>query len=164
MSFITYQLSVLLFLLFVCFTFENVNGEDGNADHSNLSRRMASIGARTTRPLHPRQKRASYPEQNPHICLAFLSCCERTDLLNHTLNAAIRHMEEDEPDWLRYEIAWVDNGNGKSKTTGILENYEIEHALTLPHNMGLAYGMNLLIFNLCRAQLFLFQKLPYSSF
>ena len=60
-------------------------------------------------------------------------------------------MEEDEPDWLRYEIAWVDNGSGPEHTDFILENYQIDHALTLPQNRGLAYGMNLLIFNLCQA-------------
>ena len=60
-------------------------------------------------------------------------------------------MEEDEPDWLRYEIAWVDNGSGSEYTDFILENYQIDEALTLPQNMGLAYGMNLLIFNLCQA-------------
>ena len=54
-------------------------------------------------------------------------------------------MEEDEPDWLRYEIAWVDNGSGSEYTDFILENYQIDEALTLPQNMGLAYGMNLLI-------------------
>ena len=45
-------------------------------------------------------------------------------------------MEEDEPDWLRYEIAWVDNGSGPEHTDFILENYQIDHALTLPQNRG----------------------------
>jgi hypothetical protein len=60
-------------------------------------------------------------------------------------------MEEDEPAFLRYEVAWVDNGSGKTATSGILENYEIEHALVFPKNLGLAYGMNMLINNLCTA-------------
>lgn len=118
---------------------------------SNLSRRMAATGARTTQPTSPRIKRSTYPSQNPHICLAFLSCCGRTDLLNHTLHGALRHLEQDEPDSLRYEIAWVDNGSGEALTQPILDSFQIEHALPLPHNMGLAYGMNLLIHNLCQA-------------
>jgi hypothetical protein len=120
-------------------------------EKSNLSRKMVSLGSRSTRPVQPRQARSSYPETEPQICLAFLSCCQRTDLLNHTLAAAIRHMEEDEPSFLKYEIAWVDNGSDKDKTSEIVDNYQIEHAQTLPQNMGLAYGMNLLIFNLCTA-------------
>jgi hypothetical protein len=60
-------------------------------------------------------------------------------------------MEEDEPDFLTYEIAWVDNGSDEVMTQGIADSYQIEHALRLPQNMGLAYGMNLLIFNLCTA-------------
>jgi hypothetical protein len=60
-------------------------------------------------------------------------------------------MEEDEPSFLRYEIAWVDNGSDPEKTAQIADSHQIEHALTLPENMGLAYGMNLLISNLCTA-------------
>ena len=65
--------------------------------------------------------------------------------------ATIRHMEHDEPSSLRYEIAWVDNGSGKELTDVIEDTYEIEHALPMRQNTGLAYGMNLLIFNLCTA-------------
>jgi hypothetical protein len=60
-------------------------------------------------------------------------------------------LEQDEPSSLRYEIAWVDNGSGEALTQPILDSFQIEHALPLPHNMGLAYGMNLLIHNLCQA-------------
>jgi hypothetical protein len=130
-------------------------------EKSNLSRAMVSMGAKSTTPpistndddpsVLLRRRRSTYPQSNPHICLAFLSCCDRTDLLNHTLAGAIRHMEEDEPSYLRYEIAWVDNGSDPDKTTYIKETYQIEHALTLSKNMGLAYGMNLLIQNLCTA-------------
>lgn len=123
-----------------------------NNAQSALSRNMASMSSQATLPESSKIRRSVYPENdNPHICLAFLSCCDRTDLLNHTLAAAIRHMEEDEPDYLRYEIAWVDNGSDPEKTQAIADSYEIEHALRLPQNMGLAYGMNLLIFNLCKA-------------
>jgi GT2 family glycosyltransferase len=111
---------------------------------------MAAHGARMTLPEKPQMERASYPETDPQVCLAFLSCCGRTDLLNHTLAAAIRHMEEDEVN-LRYEIAWVDNGSGQERTSAIEGSYQIEHALVLPQNAGLAYGMNLLMFNVCRA-------------
>lgn len=106
-----------------------------------------------TNPSDPRVKRSNFPQigNDPHICLAFLSCCDRTDLLNHTMAAVIRHMEEDEPSFLRYEIAWVDNGSQADMTQQIVNAYQIEHALRLPQNMGLAYGMNLLIFNLCKA-------------
>jgi GT2 family glycosyltransferase len=118
--------------------------------HSEFSRGMAAQGARMTLPEKPTVERARYPETNPQICLAFLSCCGRTDLLNHTLAAAIRHMEEDEVN-LRYEIAWVDNGSGEENTFRIEDSYQMEHALVLPQNAGLAYGMNLLIFNVCQA-------------
>jgi GT2 family glycosyltransferase len=96
-------------------------------------------------------RRRRYPESNPHVCLAFLSCCNRIDLLNHTLAAAIRHLEEDEPRTLRYEIAWVDNGSRQELVQSIIETYQIEHALPLEQNMGLATGMNLLMFQLCTA-------------
>jgi len=33
----------------------------------------------------------------PQVCLAFLSCCGRTDLLERTMDAALAHMEDDEP-------------------------------------------------------------------
>jgi hypothetical protein len=147
--------SLCLFLqLEVVSSVSSQQPDDHKADEdasSNLSRRMAATGARSTQPSNPRLKRSTYPSQDPHICLAFLSCCGRTDLLNHTLHGAIRHMEQDEPDSLRYEIAWVDNGSGPALTQPILDSFQIEHALPLPHNMGLAYGMNLLIHNLCSA-------------
>jgi hypothetical protein len=121
---------------------------------STFSRNMATSTSQITNPSEPRVKRSNFPQTKadaPHICLAFLSCCDRTDLLNHTMAAVIRHMEEDEPSVLRYEIAWVDNGSQPDKTQEIADAYQIEHALRLPRNMGLAYGMNLLIFNLCQA-------------
>jgi hypothetical protein len=118
---------------------------------SASSRKMASLDSKTTTPSDPIISRVSYPEKDPHICLAFLSCCGRTDLLNHTMAGVIRHMEEDEPSFLRYEIAWVDNGNDAEDTNDIANNYQIEKALRLPNNRGLAYGMNLLVHNLCSA-------------
>jgi len=118
---------------------------------TDFSRFMSAQSARMNIPTSPTRKRRNFPEQNPHVCLAFLSCCKRTDLLNHTIAAAIRHMEEDEPKHLRYEIAWVDNGSGADFTDEILESYQIEQALPLQENTGLAYGMNLLIQNLCTA-------------
>jgi hypothetical protein len=63
-------------------------------EKSDLSRAMTSLGATSTNPENPLISRSSYPETTPHICLAFLSCCERTDLLNHTIAGAVRHMEE----------------------------------------------------------------------
>lgn len=123
---------------------------------SGRSRSMVSLQAMATSGPDFRIKRSTYPETDPHVCLAFLSCCGRTDLLNHTIAGAIRHMEEDEPFYLRYELAWVDNGNSESSTEYIKSSYPIEHALTIPQNMGLAYGMNMLIHNLCRAPYILF--------
>ncbi|CAJ1951479.1 unnamed protein product [Cylindrotheca closterium] len=120
-------------------------------ENSASSRRMSSLGSKMTTPMDPLIRRLNYPENQPHICLAFLSCCGRTDLLNATIAGAIRHMEEDEPYFLRFEIAWVDNGSGKEATSSISNSYQIENALILPSNSGLAYGMNLLINNLCKA-------------
>lgn len=122
---------------------------------SSRYRAIASLQATTTS-RNFRVNRSNYPETDPMICLAFLSCCNRTDLLNHTIAGAIRHMEEDEPSYLRYEIAWVDNGNAKLSTEYIKDSYPIEHALTLSENMGLAFGMNLLVHNLCKAPYILF--------
>ena len=73
----------------------------------------------------------------PKVCLAFLSCCGRIDLLEKTMAAAVRHMEEDEPPGLAYEIAWVDNGSGENLTSRVMSNFEIEYALPAGENMGL---------------------------
>lgn len=120
---------------------------------SEFSRSMTAQTKVQSSPDSPVVRRRTFPQvdKDPHVCLAFLSCCGRIDLLNHTLAAAIRHMEEDEPDNLRYEIAWVDNGSGEGLTQEILDSYQIEHALPMEQNLGLAYGMNLLIQNLCTA-------------
>jgi hypothetical protein len=63
-------------------------------EKSDLMRAMTSMGATSTNPDNPVVPRSSYPETAPHVCLAFLSCCDRTDLLNQTIAGAIRHMEE----------------------------------------------------------------------
>ena len=148
----TMTTSALLLVLFLFSTLIYALEDEENNDQSSFSRGLAAQGAKMTNPESPRIVRANFPEQTePHVCLAFLSCCGRTDLLNHTIAAAIRHMEQDEPKGLRYEIAWVDNGSGSDLTTSIEESYQIEHALPLPQNAGLAFGMNLLIFNLCQA-------------
>jgi hypothetical protein len=119
---------------------------------SDFSRSLAAQSAVPSSPESPRVRRRRFPQtDSPHVCLAFLSCCDRIDLLNHTLAAAIRHMEEDEPHNLRYEIAWVDNGSEAQLTDEIMKNYQIEHALPMDQNLGLAFGMNLLIQNLCTA-------------
>lgn len=146
------RVSVLLAVLLQLLALTHAQEEDKTHARSSFSRGMAAQGARMTLPEGRRitQVRATYPEDKPLVCLAFLSCCGRTDLLNYTMSAAIRHMEQDEPS-VRYEIAWVDNGNANNLTTPIMESYQIEHALLLPQNAGLAYGMNLLIFNLCTA-------------
>lgn len=98
-------------------------------------------------------RRAVFPAQEPLVCLAFLSCCGRTELLQSTMNAVIRHMEEDEPSVVgqHYEIAWVDNGSTRERQTHIESTFEVDHALPMPRNMGLAWGMNALIFDLCTA-------------
>lgn len=118
---------------------------------SDFSRSMSAQSAVMSSPESPKVPRQVFPQTDPHVCLAFLSCCDRQDLLRHTLGSAIRHMEQDEPENLRYEIAWVDNGSKEHLTQDILDNYQIEHALTMEQNTGLAYGMNLLIQNLCTA-------------
>ena len=119
---------------------------------SDFSRSLTAQSAVASSPESPRVRRRAFPQKDkPHVCLAFLSCCDRTDLLNHTLAAAIRHMEEDEPRNLRYEIAWVDNGSGAQSTQEILNSYQIDHALPMEQNLRLAFGMNMLIQNLCTA-------------
>lgn len=144
----------LLVLLTLNFSEALLQNDDAllNNSQSAFSRSVASSLSEVTNPSEPRVKRSKFPQSDaPHVCLAFLSCCDRTDLLNHTIAAVIRHMEEDEPSFLRYEIAWVDNGSHADLTQQIADAYQIEHALRLPQNMGLAFGMNLLIFDLCKA-------------
>ena len=143
--------TVLLLCLYCCCCYAEFEIE--LFEMSDFSRSMAAQGAHFTTPssVAKRVRRRRFPEDRPHICLAFLSCCGRTDLLNHTISAAIRHMEEDEPSFLRYEIAWVDNGSGREKTQPIEDAYEIDHALPMEENTGLAYGMNLLMRDLCTA-------------
>ena len=65
----------------------NVRANDAD---SAQSRAMATLNVTTTMPSNPRIiSRRNFPSKknnnNPHVCLAFLSCCGRTDLLNHTL-------------------------------------------------------------------------------
>lgn len=142
----------MILLSFLCsLTHASVIDNDDGFDTSTFSRGALVMTKQTTFPEHPILRRKQFPAEDPHICLAFLSCCGRTDLLNHTIAAAIRHMEDDEPSHLRYEIAWVDNGSGAEQTQEITDSYQIEHALVLDQNNGLAFGMNLLIFNLCQA-------------
>jgi len=144
----------LLALLRLARTTKALETDFSNADHSKNSRAQMALEARPTNPTNPHVIRSDFPppaDYQPQVCLAFLSCCGRTDLLQHTLAGAIRHMEEDEPDGFQYEIAWVDNGSGTENQQYILDNFQIDHALPLKENMGLAYGMNLLNFNLCTA-------------
>lgn len=96
--------------------------------------------------------RRRFPEKEPLVCLAFLSCCGRTDLLEKTLLAAVEHMERDEPD-VPYEIAWVDNGSGQELTANIFGDSarKIEHVHLNEENRGLASGLNKLLFDLCTA-------------
>ena len=58
-------------------------------------------------------------------------------------------MEEDEPD-LSYEIAWVDNGSGRD-VARVMERFQIEKAMPLVENIGLAGGLNALFFDMCEA-------------
>ena len=65
----------------------NVRANDAD---SAQSRALATLNVTTTTPANPRIiSRRHFPSKNhskpPHVCLAFLSCCGRTDLLNHTL-------------------------------------------------------------------------------
>lgn len=94
--------------------------------------------------------RAVFPQRSPDVCLAFLSCCNRTDLLAATLEAAVRHMEEDEPD-IAYEVAWVDNGSGGATRLAERIAVLVEHVKLSPSNRGLAWGLNSLFFELCQA-------------
>lgn len=91
--------------------------------------------------------REIFPQKNPFVCIAFLSCCNRTDLLWKTMSAAVRHMEEDEPD-VSYELAWVDNGSEDAK---LVDASQVEHVKLLEANMGLAWGLNSLFFDMCTA-------------
>lgn len=143
---------LLLHLAVSCSASSEILSNGSNDEQSTLSRQKAAQAVHATQPLKPIMSRKRFPEtDNPQVCIAFLSCCGRTDLLNHTIAGAIRHLEEDEPEGFRYEIAWVDNGSGTAKTDFIEQSYQIDYALPLPKNMGLAYGINLLTNNLCTA-------------
>jgi hypothetical protein len=63
-------------------------------------------------------------------------------------------MEDDETE-VRYEVAWVDNGSGKHLTDAVVNNHgsmiQVEHKVLSEENMGLAWGLNTLFFDLCTA-------------
>jgi len=91
--------------------------------------------------------RAHFPQSNPTVCASFLSC-GRVHLLRHTMRSFIRHMEAHEPH-IPYEIAWIDQGSGQSALE-FLASVEVEHALMWRLNYGVTFGINTLLFNLCR--------------
>ena len=128
----------------------DIKAKEGKEDPEVL---RADIVAeyRTSSKNNAGQTRRIFPEEEPLVCLAFLSCCGRTHLLQHSLRGALQHMENDEPNDLKYEIAWVDNGSGEELTSEILKEFPMEHVLLLKENKGLAFGMNALIHNLCTA-------------
>jgi len=136
------------------------NSNDTNDDYNSndtreeLVTKLRYTGPPPTKPVIARTQfvnEGDNPSKPPEVCFAFLSCCNRTDLLKETLKGLIRHMEEDEPEDLTYEIAWVDNGSDAKNQREIVEQFEIEHVLMLENNMGLAWGMNALMENLCTA-------------
>ena len=124
-----------------------------SSSHTAAGSNNNNDGACQAEQAHRRSVFPADDTKKPLVCLAFLSCCGRTDLLQSTMNAVIRHLEQDEPAALRehYEIAWVDNGSPFERQQHILETFEIDHALPMPRNMGLAWGMNALLFDLCTA-------------
>lgn len=99
--------------------------------------------------------RSHYPETNPLVCLAFVSH-KRIDLLTRSINAAIKHMEKDEPSYMTYEIAWFDNGSGDDAQTFHNENNIIEHVLLSDVNKGLPHAINMLTRKLCTAPYILY--------
>jgi hypothetical protein len=105
------------------------------------------VGKKKSKPNRGTNKRRTFPQTKPSVCLAFLSCCNRTDLLWKTMSAAVKHMEEDEPD-VPYELAWLDNGSEGAKN---VDSSEVEHVKLLESNMGLAWGLNSLFFDMCTA-------------
>ena len=135
------------------------NSKDDDDDESLWTReelvtKLRYTGPPSSKPVIARTKfgnKGDDTSKPPEVCFAFLSCCNRTDLLKETLKGLIRHMEEDEPEDLTYEIAWVDNGSDAKNQREIVEQFEIEHVLMLKNNMGLAWGMNALMENLCTA-------------
>ena len=158
------------------YEYYSINDNDGDMNHIHRNKFVSSNNVGPTRPdkeniVYERKfYRVNEDDGNengygaePLVCFAFLSCCGRTDLLNHTLTGLIRHMEEDEAEFsfsennsndnlsALYEIAWVDNGSSKKQQQQILESFQIEHAVPLERNKGLAWGMNALIFDMCTA-------------
>jgi len=97
-------------------------------------------------------KRKRFPQVDPRICLAFLSC-GRYDLLERSLASVVDHMEQYEPG-LAYEVALVDNCNqdaGSEFVERISQRFQIERISILRTNYGIAAGLNTLYFGLCRA-------------
>jgi hypothetical protein len=87
------------------------------------------------------------PEVTPQLCAAFLSC-SRLHLLNRTINAFVQYMQSHEPN-ITYQIALVDNGSGE-QLTSILQRLPIDIYASSKVNVGIAAGMNILYFGLCR--------------
>eukprot|EP00961_Rhodomonas_salina_P168716 2273849-Rhodomonas_salina.1 len=64
------------------------------------------------------------------------------------MKAFVSHMEANEPA-IPYEIAWVDQGSGPDANS-LLSELPIEHPLLWKVNYGVTYGLNTLLFSLCR--------------
>ena len=145
-----YHEIVIVWLVLWCIFMVEVKAQEVKEDPEVL---RADIVAqyRTASRNNGDKIRRIFPEEEPLVCLAFLSCCGRTHLLKHSLQGLLHHMEHDEPPDLKYEIAWVDNGSGEELTSEISEEFPMEHVLLLKENKGLAFGMNALIHNLCTA-------------
>lgn len=72
---------------------KETESKTADASRENDSHHMSA-----TLPLSSRQRVSRrVSDAPPRVCLAFLSCCGRTDLLERTLLAAVAHMEIDEP-------------------------------------------------------------------
>jgi hypothetical protein len=60
---------------------------EASLDHKGARGFTSSVGSRIGGSAPP--ARRVFPEKEPSVCLAFLSCCGRTDLLEQTLHAAV---------------------------------------------------------------------------
>jgi hypothetical protein len=76
---------------------KETESETAEAFRENEAHRTSATLPMSSKQRVSRRVSRRVSDAPPRVCLAFLSCCGRTDLLERTLLAAVAHMEIDEP-------------------------------------------------------------------
>lgn len=84
----------------------------------------------------------------PLVCLTFTSA-GRPELLQRTVDAAIRHMETYET--IDYEIVWADQGTNTKERNDIARMYQFNSRVFTDRRRGYIWSFNLVYHSLCTA-------------